>query len=358
MARLTWTAKSVLVTVLVLAGGAAAAAGAVFLSMSSEDGAAPEPVVAWLHGSGSTAQKGAMDAWSGEFQRVHPELRVVYEANGSDRGIEDFIAGRSAFAGSDVPMTLEEQARADRRCGGRAEHLPMVVAPVAVAYNLTSVPGLRLSPATLTGIFTGRLTRWNAREIAADNPGQPLPGTRIHVFHRSGQSGTTQNLTEFLRATGGWPHQPSRTWTGAGQGVTSSSGMTQVLQHTRDSIGYVEYGFAGSARLSTADVRNAAGEFVALSPESASKALQGATVESGERGLVLTFDHRRPVPGAYPIVQVTYEIICAGRSDPLARAFLGYAAGDAGQSYLALYGYAPLPHDLLVQVRARLGATS
>ncbi|MER6584034.1 phosphate ABC transporter substrate-binding protein PstS, partial [Nonomuraea sp. NPDC001023] len=80
--------------------------------------------------------------------------------------------------------------------------------------------------------------------------------------------------------------------------------------------------------------------------------------ESGERGLVLTFDHRRPVPGAYPIVQVTYEIICAGRADPLVRAFLGYAAGDAGQSYLALYGYAPLPHDLLAQVRGRLGATS
>ncbi|MEV4397246.1 phosphate ABC transporter substrate-binding protein PstS [Nonomuraea sp. NPDC049607] len=358
MARLTWTAKSVLVTVLVLVAGAAAAAGAVFLSMSSEDGSAPEPVVAWLRGSGSTSQKGAMDAWIGEFHRVHPELRVTYEPNGSDRGIEDFIAGRSAFAGSDVPMTPWEQARADRRCGGPAEHLPMVVSPVAVAYNVAAVPALRLSPATLTGIFTGRITKWNAREIAADNPGEGLPGTRIHVFHRSGQSGTTQNLTEFLRATGGWPHQPSRTWTGVGQGVTSSSGMTQVLQHTGDSIGYVEYGFASSALLNTADVRNAAGQFVTLSPESASKALQGATVANLPNGLVLSFDHLRAVPGAYPIVQVTYEIICAGRADPLVRTFLDYTAGDAGQSYLALYGYAPLPHDLLAQVRGRLGATS
>ncbi|RSN04934.1 phosphate ABC transporter substrate-binding protein PstS [Nonomuraea sp. WAC 01424] len=358
MARLTRTAKSVLVVVLVLVAGAAAVAGAVVLSMSSEEEPAPEPVVAWLRGSGSTAQKGAMDAWISEFSRVHPELRVTYEPNGSNAGIEDFIAGRSAFAGSDVPMTPEEQARADRRCGGRAEHLPMVVAPVAVAYNLSSVPGLRLSPATLTGIFTGRVTKWNASEIAADNHARRLPGTHVHVFHRSGESGTTQNLTDFLRATGGWPYPPSRTWPGAGRGVTSSSGMTQVLQHTGDSIGYVEYGFASSARLRTAAVRNAAGEFVELSPESASKAVQGARVVGRDGDLVLAFDHRRKVPGAYPIVQVTYEIICAGRPDPLVRTFLDYTASDAGQSYLALYGYAPLPHDLLTQVRLRLGPTS
>jgi len=232
----------------------------------------------------------------------------------------------------------------------------MVVGPVAVAYNLPSMPSLRLSPATLTGIFTGGVTRWNAREIAADNPGRRLPATRIHVFHRSGESGTTQNFTAFLRAAGGWPRPPSRTWTGAGQGVTSSSGMAQVLQHTQDSIGYVEYGFAGSARLSTALVRDAAGQYVALTPESATNAVQGAT--TGEGDLVLTFDHRRAVPGGYPIVQVTYEIVCAGVPDPLVRAFLDYTASDAGQSYLALHGYAPLPHDLLVQVRRRLGTTS
>lgn len=357
MAGLTWQAKSGLVAALVLVTAAAAVASARMLSTGGEEPAS-QPVVASLHGSGSTAQKGAMDAWIGEFHRVHPGLRVTYEANGSDAGIEDFIAGRSAFAGSDVPMTPDEQARADRRCGGRAEHLPMVVGPVAVAYNLTSMPSLRLSPATLTGIFDGGITRWDAPRIAADNRGHHLPGTRIHVFHRSGESGTTHNFTGFLRATGGWPHPPSRTWTGVGEGVTSSSGITQVLQHTKDSIGYVEYGFASSARLNTALVRNAAGQYVPLSPDSAGKALLGARVTGREGDLVLTFDHRGAVPGAYPIVQVTYEIICADDPDPLVRTFLGYTAGDAGQSYLALHGYAPLPQGLLAQVRRRLGTTT
>ncbi|MFI7461265.1 phosphate ABC transporter substrate-binding protein PstS [Nonomuraea sp. NPDC049646] len=358
MPRPKWTGKAALVAVLVLAAGTAAALAAMFLSMGGENGVRTEPIAASIHGSGSTAQKGAMDAWVAEFHRIHPELRVTYEPNGSQAGIRDFIAGRNAFAGSNVPMSPGEQKRADRRCAGRAEHLPMVVAPIAVAYNLASVPELKLSPATLTAIFTGRVTRWNAPEIAADNRGRRLPGTRIHIFHRSDESGTTHNFTAFLRAVGRWPQQPSRTWTGAGRGVLSSSGMTAALQRTVDSIGYVEYGFASSARLPTGAIRNTAGQFATLSPDSASQALEGATTVGRNGDLTVAFDYLNMIDGAYPVVQVTYEIVWANNPDPLVRTFLDYTASDAGQSYLALHGYAPLPRRLLAQVRLRLGATS
>ncbi|MFI7611499.1 phosphate ABC transporter substrate-binding protein PstS [Nonomuraea terrae] len=359
MANLRRAAWPGLLAVLILAAFAVGLGGVALLTRD-DVGEAPEGtrILASISGSGSTAQKGAMDAWRAEFHRIHPELRVDYRANGSGAGIRDFIAGTTAFAGSDVPMRPGEQALADRRCGGKAVHLPMVVGPIAVTYNLPSVPDLKVSPATLTGIFSGRITRWDSPEIAADNAGASLPHTGIRVFHHSDDSGTTYNFTAYLKAAGRWPHPPSRTWTGAGQGVTGSTDIARVVQHTEDSIGYVEYGFAGDARLRTAKVRNASGRFVALSPQTASQALEDVRIVGGDDDLVVEFDYLAKRGNAYPIVLLTYEIVCLNDLDPLVRTFLSYTVSDAGQSYLSLHGYGPLPQDLLVRVRARLGVTT
>ncbi|MGI5285717.1 phosphate ABC transporter substrate-binding protein PstS [Nonomuraea polychroma] len=356
MAKLTWAVWPALLASLALAASAAGLGGAAILAR--EDLPQNVPVTASISGSGSTAQKGAMDAWRAEFHRMHPDLQVNYQAHGSGNGIRDFIAGATAFAGSDVAMHPHEQAQANRRCGNRAVHLPMVVGPIAVAYNLPSMPDLKLSPTTLAGIFSGRITRWDAREIAADNRGKRLPHAGIRVFHRSDDSGTTHNFTTYLKAAGRWPDEPSMKWNRAGHGVAGSSGIAEAVQHTEGSIGYVEYGFASNARLSTAKVRNASGQFVALSPQSATKALEGAMIVGDGGDLVVEFDYMATGKGAYPIVLVTYEITCGQDADPLAQAFLRYAASNAGQSYLALYGYAPLPQDLLTKVRHQLGVTN
>ncbi|MGP3912920.1 phosphate ABC transporter substrate-binding protein PstS [Nonomuraea sp. 10N515B] len=356
MAKLKRTAGPAVLIVLALAASAAGVSGAALLA-APEDVPQNPPISASISASGSTAQKGAMDAWRAEFHRIHPDLRVDYRANGSGNGIRDFIAGTTAFAGSDVAMHPSEQAQADRRCGSRAVHLPMVVGPIALAYNLPSVPDLKLSPTTLTGIFSGRITRWDAPEIAADNRGTRLPHTGIRFFHRSDDSGTTHNFTTYLKAAGHWPHQPSRKWPGRGHGVSGSSGVSDSVQHTEGSIGYVEYAFASNARLSTAKVRNASGQFVELSPQSATKALEGARTAGRNDDLVVEFDYQTKAKGAYPIVLVTYEITCSKNADPLVETFLRYTTGDAGQSYLSLYGYAPLPQDLLAKVRERLDVT-
>ncbi|MBT2229798.1 phosphate ABC transporter substrate-binding protein PstS [Nonomuraea sp. NEAU-A123] len=356
MEKLTGIAGLVVLVALALAASAAGLGGTAILARDE----VPEspPITASISGSGSTAQKGAMDAWRAEFHRIHPDLRVDYQANGSGAGIRDFIAGTTAFAGSDVAMQPWEQTLADRRCGSRAVHLPMVVGPIALAYNLPSTPDLKLSPITLTGIFSGRITTWDASEIAADNRGRRLPHAGIRLFHRSDESGTTHNFTTYLKAAGRWPYQPSRDWTGSGQGVAGSSGIADAVQRTTGSIGYVEYGFASNARLRTAKVRNASGQFVALSPQSATEALEGARVVGKDDDLVVKFDYLTESEGAYPIILITYEIACSKTSDPLVRSFLRYTAGDGGQSYLSLYGYAPLPRDLLAKVRARLDVPS
>lgn len=316
----------------------------------------PVRETAMISGAGSTAQLGAMNAWSAEFRKIHPDLRIDYRAIGSGAGVREFVQGRTAFAGSDVPMKPQEQALADRRCGSRALHLPMVVGPIAVAYNLPSVPRLRLSPATMTGVFTGRITKWDAPEIAAENRGAALPHRDIRVFHRSDDSGTSHNFTAYLKAAGGWPFFPSRRWPAPGEGVAGSAGMTEAVRANEGAIGPMEFGFASNARLQVARVKNAAGEYVELSPESATRALSGAeTLDDGSE-LIIKLDHRTKKRGAYPIVLVTYEIVCGKGSDPLVRGFLSYTASDEGQSFLSLFGYAPLPREVIVKVRALVDA--
>ncbi|MEV0202448.1 phosphate ABC transporter substrate-binding protein PstS [Nonomuraea sp. NPDC050691] len=306
--------------------------------------------------SGSTAQLGAINAWREGFRSIHPGARIVYRPNGSGAGVRDFVRGATAFAGSDYVLGAQEQALADGRCGDRALHLPMVVGPIAVAYNLPSVPRLRLSPATMAAVFGRTITMWDAPQIAAENPGAALPHREIDVLHRSDYSGTSHVFTSYLAATSGWPYPPSADWPGPGRGVEGSDGMAETIRESGGTIGYVEYGYASGAGLRTAQVRNGAGEYVALSPEGATKAVGGARFTGRNGDLAMTLDYSTKAQGAYPLVLITYEIVCARGTAPLARGFLRYAAGNAGQSYLSLLGYAPLPQDVVVQVRARLAA--
>ncbi|MEU7895655.1 phosphate ABC transporter substrate-binding protein PstS [Nonomuraea sp. NPDC049152] len=309
-----------------------------------------------IHASGSSAQLGAMEAWRADFQKIYPRARIDYRPNGSGAGVRDFANGVTAFAGSDVALKPEEQALADKRCGSRALHLPMVVGPIAVAYNLPSVPGLKLSPATMSGVFSGRITRWDAAEIAADNRGVRLPHAGIKVLHRSDDSGTSHNFTTYLKAAGGWPYEPSKKWPAPGRGVTRSGGITDAVKETEGAIGYMEYGFASNAELQIAKVKNAAGEFVTLSPESASKSVGGARLVGEDGDLTIELNYTTKKKGAYPIVLVTHEIACRKGAHPLVRTFFRYTASNAGQSYLSLFGYAPLPPEVIAKVRAQIDA--
>jgi phosphate transport system substrate-binding protein len=48
-------------------------------------------------------------------------------------------------------------------------NIPLVMAPIAVIYNLPGTKDLYLSEQTLSDIFAGKVTKWNDSEIAADN---------------------------------------------------------------------------------------------------------------------------------------------------------------------------------------------
>ncbi len=319
-----------------------------------------------LTGAGSSAQKNAVDEWVKGFQSQCSGANVNYQSVGSGAGIEQFIAGTVDFAGSDSALKPEEQPKADARCAtGKAINLPMVVGPVAVAYNLQGVEDLVLDGPTIAKIFAGKITKWDDAAIQALNPDAKLPSTGVQAFHRSDSSGTTDNFTKYLVAAAGadWTYDKGKEWKApGGQGAKGSDGVAAGVKQTDGGIGYMELSFVENAGLKAAKIDTGAGEPVELTTDAASTAVEAAEVKGTGSDLALSIDYATKAAGAYPIVLVTYEIVCekgtAADKLELLKSFLTYTSSEAGQSAIAEVGYAPLPASIVEKVRTSVGALS
>nr|WP_240939846.1 phosphate ABC transporter substrate-binding protein PstS [Planosporangium flavigriseum] len=316
-----------------------------------------------LTAQGSTAQKNAMDEWVKAYDQACSGAQINYQGTGSGAGIQAFTANTADFAGSDSALKAgDEQTKADARCpGGKAINLPMVIGPVAVAYNLNGVKDLQLKPATIAKIFSGAIKTWDDAAIKADNPSASLPSTPITAVHRSDSSGTTENFTKYLKTAAGadWATDASKDWKAAGgQGAKGSDGVSATIKQTAGAIGYVEYSFVQTNSLSAAKIYNGAGEYVALDEKSAGKAVAGAQITGQGDDLSLKLDYNTKEAGAYPIVLVTYEIVCSKGTPadklPLLKSFLGFVASKDGQAKLSQIGYAPLPDTIQTKVMASI----
>ncbi|SOD66568.1 phosphate transport system substrate-binding protein [Streptomyces zhaozhouensis] len=318
-----------------------------------------------LLASGSSAQANAMEVWVNTYQANCEGSQINYKATGSGAGVQEFLQGTTAFAGSDSLLSPAEVEESRRVCrdGGRAIHLPMAAGPIALGYNVPGVPDLALDASTLARIFDSAITRWDDPAIAALNPGVDLPDLAITPFHRSDGSGTTENLTTYLHesAPEDWPHEPDKAWRGrGGQSADGSSGLVGMVQQNEGAIAYFELSYAHQNGLDTVNVDTGADEPVEATVDNSSNAIGQAEVVGEDGDLALELDYATREEGVYPIVLVTYEIVCDGGNDPatldLTRAFLDYTAGEEGQRALAEIDYAPISDDIIEQVRNRVEA--
>lgn len=315
-----------------------------------------------LRSSGSTAQGKVMAELITSYNAKCGATIGDYGGGGSGKGVTDFITGQTDFGGSDSAMKEEDLTKAhDQRCEATdAVNLPMVTGPVAVAFHLTGVDRLVLTPTVLSGIFGGTITNWNDTAIAAINPGVALPDLAIATVHRSEDSGTTDNFTKYLAAAGGWTFEGGKAWTApGGVGAQGSDGVAKAVADTEGAIGYVEWGFAQQEKLAMAEIDNGSGP-VALTAESAGKAVAAAEIVGTGGDLALKLDYATTEAGAYPVILVTYELVCTGGNGDkagLLKSFLGYAATD-GQALFADLGAAPLPESIRAQVETTVKALS
>ena len=320
-----------------------------------------------LTAGGSSAQANAMTEWVNAYQAKCSGSTINYQSVGSGTGRTNFTAATFDFAGSDSALKPEEQAAADARCGtgGKAINLPMVTGPIAITYNLSGVKDLVLDGPTLAKIFSGKITTWNDPAVKALNGSAQLPSTKIQAFHRGDDSGTSDNFQKFLTAAAAsdWTFGAGSKFAGpGGQAAQKSDGVTNAVKTTPGAITYVEQSFAENAGLGIAKIATGASQPVARTPDTVAKAVSGAQVTGTGNDLTLKLDYGTKAEGAYPVLLVTYEIVCdkglAADKAALVKSFLTYTSSAAGQGILQENGYAPLPDNIRSKVEASVKALS
>lgn len=298
-----------------------------------------------LTGAGSSFDNPAFMLWFDAYSKVDANVQFNYQSIGSGAGKKQLLSQTVDFGASDAPMTDEEMSKAP----GKILHVPVVAGAVAITYNLDGNPKLKFDAETLANIYLGKITKWNDAKLKALNPGVKLPDLDIAVVHRSDGSGTTFIFTDYLSAVSPeWKRSVGKNvsvkWP-AGVGGKGSEGVSGQVKQLPGAIGYVEQAYADQNKLPVAELKNAAGKFIAPSPESVSKAMETATIPDDFRFSMVN----APGAEAYPIAGASWIVIYekqpkAGEGKKLVD-FLKWAVTE-GQKLSPKLDYAPLPDNV------------
>jgi phosphate transport system substrate-binding protein len=308
-----------------------------------------------ISGAGSTFQTNFQQGAISAFKSVDPNITVNYNPVGSGTGRTDLYANTVLYAGSDSPIPSKEASKVP--AGKTVLYFPVQIGPIAIAYNLSGVTGLKLDATTLAGIFSGKITTWNDPAIKALNPSASLPSSSINLEVRSDSSGTTANFSQYLVDAAG------SAWTLGTSSIVSfpksahandgGSAVAAAVKSTSDSIGYVDFSTATATGLTAASIKNSAGDYV---PPSSAGAVAAASHVTPKANLTfLAVDE----PGAtsYPITYQSWDLVYATQPNAndaaLLKAYLGYLLG-AGQSLLTPLNLAPLPASIDTAAKAQL----
>ncbi|MEU4213452.1 phosphate ABC transporter substrate-binding protein PstS [Streptomyces sp. NPDC026206] len=319
-----------------------------------------------LLASGSSAQKNAMDLWVKNFMAACKDIQVNYKPTGSGAGIQEFLQGKTAFAGSDSALKPEEVTKSKEVVkGGQGVSLPLLGGPIAIGYKVPGVDNLVLDADTLAKIFDSKIEKWNDEAIKKLNPDAKLPDLKIQAFHRSDESGTTDNFTKYLKATAdkSWPYAPAKAWAAkGGQSADGSAGVSSQVKQTPGAISYFELSYATANKIDTVKINTGAAAPVEATSDNASKAIAEAKITGAGQDLALKLNYGTKADGAYPITLVTYEVVGdkgnKAETLPATKSFLTYIASEDGQSVLKDLGYAPLPAEIAKKVRESIANLS
>jgi phosphate transport system substrate-binding protein len=319
-----------------------------------------------LAGSGSTAQANAMSHFITSYEESCSGKQLTYTPNGSGAGIQDFVAAKTDFGGSDSPLAGDEYGAAKQRCGGTdAWNLPAVFGPIGITFNVKSTDVLTFDAPTLAKIFSGAITKWNDPAITALNSNSSLPAEDIHVIYRSDASGTSDNFQQYLQAASGgaWTKGAGKVFNGGvGTSAAGNEGTSEAVKKTEGAITYNEWSYAMKQHLDVAGIKTAGG-VVHIGNDWVGKTISDVTVKGQGNDLVLDLSkvYATTTPGAYPILLASYEIVCSKYPDAdvgkAVKAFMQSTITD-GQQGLPPLGYIPLPADFQTKVAAAINSIS
>ena len=213
-----------------------------------------------LTGAGSSFVSKLVQAWIPQVDQ-DLGLKVTYGPIGSGGGINAITNRTVDFGASDAPLSPDQFA-ACKSCA----QIPWALSATALAYKGDALPNhIHMTGKVVADIFLGRITKWNDPALVKLNKGKSLPDLNITVIHRSDNSGTTYNVTEYLNSVSrSWKSGPGKgvavAWP-TGVGARGSSGVSAALSQTDGGITYVDVAFTLINHFKFAAVQNRAGVF-------------------------------------------------------------------------------------------------
>ena len=330
-----------------------------------------------ITGAGSSWSSNAVEQWRRNVEQYG--MRVNFASTGSVDGRNQFKAGTVDYAVSETPYGLKDNGVVDTLPSRGFAYMPLVAGGTAFMYNLKaggkSITNLRLSGEVVTKIFTGDITRWDDKQIKADNPGLSLPKRQIVPVVRSDGSGSTAQFTLWMSkqhpalwnsfcAANGRPspcgltsQYPAPKFVKAQSGSLGVAGYVSQ-NYAEGAITYVEYSYALKSGFPVAKVLNAAGQYVAPTGAAVAVALQKAVINTTAsspdyltQNLEGVYNSADPV--AYPLSSYSYMIVPTATSANFTKekgstlsTFANYMLCE-GQKQAEVLGYSPLPENLV-----------
>jgi len=304
-----------------------------------------------MTGAGATFPYPIYAKWA-ESYKAATGNGLNYQSVGSGAGIKQIKAKTVDFGASDMPLKAEELD---------AEGLmqfPAIMGGVVTVVNLDGItPGqLKLTGPVVADIYLGKVTLWNAPEIAALNPGVKLPATEITVVHRADGSGTSFLFTDFLSKT----NAEFKTKIGSGTAVKwvvgvggkGNEGVAANVQRIKGSIGYVEWAYAKKNKMSHTQLKNKDGNFMQPDDDFFKAAAANAEwTKTPGFGVVLTDQAGK---NSWPITGVSFILMHKTQADAAKGKevvkFFDWAYKNGGAAAAEL-DYVPLPATVIKLVQ-------
>jgi phosphate transport system substrate-binding protein len=316
--------------------------GALVLALVLTATAGARPAAGSLTGAGSTFVAPLVNAWIPQVDGKYG-IKITYGPIGSGGGI-NAIANRTVdFGASDAPLTPDQFAA----CRGCVQ-IPWALSATSIAYRGDGLPNhIRLNGRTIANIFLGKIKRWNDPAIKKQNKGKSLPDLAITVIHRSDNSGTTYNVTEYLSSVSSeWKTKVGKgvavDWP-AGVGARGSSGVSGTLSQTNGGITYVDVAYSLKNHFFFAAVQNRAGVYQLPGLRGITAAGKTILRVAPNNGGISIVNPSKRQPLAYPICTFTYVIVAKQTSKARElKQFVRWALTN-GQTAGPKLLFAPLP---------------
>ena len=278
---------------------------------------------------------------------------VTYTANASQTGKDNFANGQYQLGGTDF---IYANANGDNLPSG-AKYVPVTSGPIAFAYNLSTVTGLRMTPEILAKIFKGDITTWNHADILAIQSTtvkkalNALASKSIMPVYRTAGSGTSFNLSGYLAATTSNFTQSSD-WsvatgdvTPTGTSASSSSNVKTAVNNNAGSIGYLD--LKDATGLKTVLLRNQNNQYYAPDAKRSATFLNAQLASAVKDNGNVDIDWTQAVNGGYNATLITYAVVntagkTVSRKGATVKRFLQYVLNVCGPSVSYGLGYTPI----------------